>query len=475
MENTDEVWTDELDIWLVNVINEHKKSIAYAAKRMKRTVQSVENRLAQLNKRISNEHTPTPTPIIIEGLTTEQHRAIEAVKRGQNVLITGPAGTGKSFTIKTIIEWAESANKAVALTATTGLAASLIGGNTINSYLSIGTGTKSVDELVAFARKTKFPIKNVNDIDILVIDEVSMMSDALFDKVYEYINTLRMKKNTTLPWGGLQVILVGDFCQLPPVQGNFCFKAAMWPNADLHIVQLTTLIRQSGDATFQKLLMDLRFGKCTMATYDILKALSVTTYQNGIIPTRLYSMNVDVDKINMDEYEKLKLAGAQTHVYKAKFKTEAVKWMASCRIPSEIALCEGAQVFVTHNIPSSGLVNGSIGIVRLIGVSGVNIGLCDGTSVTINYHTLVCEGNRNIKAEFMPLKLAFALTIHKSQGMTLDAVEMDLGKSIFEYGQAYTALSRAKSLNCVKIIDIVPKSFRIHPDVKAFYEGDGNN
>jgi ATP-dependent exoDNAse (exonuclease V) alpha subunit len=191
------------------------------------------------------------------------------------------------------------------------------------------------------------------------------------------------------------------------------------------------------------------------------------------MPTKLYSVNVDVDKINKKEFDELVEKGAMVKNYKTKYSSHpsAESWAQSLKIPDQVDLCIGAQVLVTWNLQNeSSIVNGTRGIITDFCLEGPKIKLVDGKEIIIEYMKLSCEDNEKITVTFIPLKLAYAISIHKSQGMTLDAMEIDLGTSIFEYGQAYTALSRAKSLDNIKIISVKSKSFMTHSKVKDFYK-----
>ena len=409
-------------------------------------------------------------------LNQRQSAAFDAVVAGQNILLTGPAGTGKSFTLHCIISWAKSMKKEIGITASTGLAAYLIKGRTIHSYLGVGLGKKSADVLADQVRK-RSPVVygRLKNLDVLVIDEVSMLDKDFLDKISEYLCIIRQDKRA---FGGVQIVLCSDFCQLPPVEGEFCFLSNIWQNANIHTIVLEELVRQSTDTEFQKMLQELRWGECSRDTLKKLKSLKDTVFPAGITPTKLYSVNKDVDKINMEEYMKLINSGAKKAVYKTKYSTHpsTEQWSKSIKIVDEVELCMGAQVMVTWNIPAPNdpqgyntIVNGTRGVVTQIGEDYVGIRLVDGKEVIIEFLKLTCEDNDKMVSTFMPLRLAYALSIHKSQGCTLDAIEVDLGDSIFEYGQAYVALSRAKTLSSVRVLCVRSTSFKTHPLVKKFY------
>jgi ATP-dependent DNA helicase PIF1 len=408
-------------------------------------------------------------------LNEKQSEALEIIKSGHSVFITGCGGSGKSHCIQSIIKYATEAQLKFGVTASTGLAAYLIGGSTLHSFLGIGLGTDPLDILVKKIYKI-YPFKyfRMASLDLLIIDEISMIDINLFDKISKLLSII--KKNET-PFGGIQLVLSGDFCQLPPVNGSFCFLSETWKTLNINVIVLTEIIRQSGDKEFQNILNELRWGKCTDDTLTILQNLKNNNFSDDILPTKLYSLNVNVDKINNTEYNKLLSSGSKNMVYKTIYsknseKSNTKNWADSIKIPTQVDLCMGAQVLVKYNLDISEtnvIVNGTRGVIVNINKKSVNIKLVNDDVINIPYITLTCADDDKLSVSFMPLKLAYCLTIHNSQGCTLDSIEIDIGKNIFEYGQAYVALSRAKSLSSVKIIDVSAKSFKTHPRVKEFY------
>jgi len=407
-------------------------------------------------------------------LNHEQKSAIKNFTAEKSIFLTGPAGTGKSVTLQKIKEYCQNNSINFGICATTGTAAFLIGGKTIHSYLGIGLANDSAKEIYEFVRY-KFPhiAKRIRELKVLIIDEISMLDNILFDKISEYLGYMR---RSTLPFGGLQLVLTGDFCQLEGVNGDYCFKSDTWSKLNLRTVYLHKQIRQDGDLEFQNMLYKLRYGKCTTKIYDKLLTLKDTEF-NDIQPTRLYPRNVDVDKINKQEYEKLIKSGAKMVTYAIEYpklsknKDKTMKWIKALDIPESIELCIGAQIVILANIDQDqGIVNGTRGVIIDLKPSCVIIKRIDNSIVEIRYHKTVSSEDSNIFVNFMPLKLAYALSIHKAQGMTLDAIEIDIGKKIFAAGQAYTAISRAKNLKSIKIKDISIHSFIINEDVLSFYK-----
>jgi len=407
-------------------------------------------------------------------LNFEQASALKSFKSGKNIFLTGPAGTGKSVTLSKIKDHCESSRLNFGMTATTGTASFLIGGKTIHSFLGIGLAKESAKQIFEYVRyKLSHTAKKLRELQVLIIDEISMLDVELFDKISEYL--CYMRKNTK-PFGGLQIVLTGDFCQLEPVSGNYCFTSTIWNDLNLKTIYLHKLIRQDGDLEFQNILTKLRYGKCSLRTYNILASLSDTDF-GEIKPTILYPRNFDVDKINKLESEKLITSNAKRMTYELEYpklsknKEKTIRWIKSLDLPESIQLCIGDQVVVIANIDQdSGIVNGTRGVIIDVKSRSVIIKKINGTTFDIKYHKSVCAEDKDIYVSYLPLKLAYALSIHRSQGMTLDAVEIDIGSKIFAAGQAYTALSRAQSLESIKIKNISKNSFIVNQEVIEFYK-----
>jgi len=394
-------------------------------------------------------------------LNEEQIYAVSSVMEGHNILL-----------IKYIIEYLNNANKNFAITASTGTAAVMIGGQTLHSFLGLGLGTGSIKEILGNILKNKKKHENILKLDALIIDEISMIDKELFEKISELLSII---KSSEACFGNIQLILVGDFCQLAPVKGRYCFLSDIWNKINIRIVLLEKLIRQDDDELFQKILKIVRKGKCTDNIIKVLDKLRDTEFDNGIIPTKLYPINVNVDKINNIEIEKLKALGNISKTYAA---------IASCDKEKEgekfaIELTLNAQVIIIRNISvEESLVNGTRGVIKHLGADYVIINDINGNIHTIKYFTDTFNNKVSSKSSYiihMPIRICYALSIHKSQGMTIDALELDLGPNIFTCGQSYTALSRAKKLSSIKIIDVDKNSFRTNTDVKNFYKNCNNS
>jgi ATP-dependent exoDNAse (exonuclease V) alpha subunit len=396
-------------------------------------------------------------------MNERQLEALSVIKRGYNLFLTGSAGTGKSYTVKEIINYLISIDKEIAITALTGCAAVLINGQTIHSYLYMGI-SRNFDDIYKNISKFKAKINKIKNLDVLIIDEISMMDEDLFDLINKLLMTI---KNNNLPFGGIQVVLIGDFYQLPPINGNYCFMSPLWNNLSLKSVILTELIRQKDDNKLQLILEEIRNDKPSEETIEILKGLKTTSFKNkDIKPTKLYPININVDKINNNEFMRLvKKNNGEIMVYKAfSNKGEKIDNL-------DITLTIGAQIMVIRNISiSNKLYNGTRGIVCALKEKEVIIRDINDNIHTIEYYSDINQNDKKKVNTFMPLKLAYAMSIHKSQGSSIDYLEIDLGEDIFIAGQLYTALSRATNINNIKIINLSKKSFMKNEEVQKFYE-----
>lgn len=396
-------------------------------------------------------------------MNDKQLEALNIVKLRKNLFLTGSAGTGKSFTLKSIIDYLKENNINYGITALTGCAAVLINGQTIHSFLYLGI-SRNIDDIYKNIYKYKNKLIKLQNLQSLIIDEISMMDDELFI----LINKLFMKiKNNDLLFGGIQMILVGDFYQLPPINGDYCFTTDIWSKMNMSTIILTELIRQKDDNILQVILEEIRNGKPSDKTIEILKGLKDTKFLNkDIKPTRLYPININVDKINNNEFMRLlKKNNNKIIEYKAigskDEKTDIY----------DISLTIGTQVMVIRNISvDDKLYNGTRGIVIDLNDNSVIIKDIYNNNHIIQYYTDINQNDKKRYISFMPLKLAYAISIHKSQGASIDYLEIDLGDDIFISGQLYTALSRATNINNIKIINISKDSFIQNEKVKKFYE-----
>lgn len=430
-------------------------------------------------------------------LNADQTAAFDAVKSGANLFLTGPAGSGKSYLIRQIVAWAESAGKTVGLTALTGCAALLLGNKakTLHSWAGVGLGRDSVDALVASINRYPGSKRRWRRTDILIVDEISMMTPELFEKLDAVGKRVR---NSTKPWGGLQLILCGDYFQLPPVvkgisgemagPGRFAFESPTWATARLQPVILSKIERQT-DPAFQQLLNECRIGEPSETTIALLKSRQGLDWKSKMIkPTLLFSRNTDVDTINEKNIGALKkplrIFDAVTDVVRnpdapdVEIPTgEALERIVNkldndANYAPHLELCVGAQVMLLINKDIElGLVNGSRGVIIDFGPAGDPVvQFLHGDPVLVGRHEWVSNECPHVARKQIPLRVAYAVTIHKSQGATLDCALVDIGASTFEYGQAYVALSRVRNLESLYIHSLVPSKIKAHPSVVRFYQ-----
>ena len=429
--------------------------------------------------------TPAPVEEIsantysIDSLSPEQREAYISIRNGENIFLTGPGGTGKSYLIGLLKQTIPD----IAITAMTGCAALLLGhgARTIHSWAGIGLGTEPVDRIISRLRFIKTMSSGWRKSSALVIDEVSMMTPEILELLDEVGQRIR---NSPLPFGGLQLIFVGDFLQLPPVtkgeESRFAFQSPTWHRCIKKTIQLKRIFRQK-DAIFQKILDEARIGALSPESLEILKSRRGLDYSQELIqPTILSSRKTEVEMINARSLATLE---GEAHTYtittkgngnpSSKVKTIVERMDRDGSYVTELILKLGAQVMLLKNLSQEeGLVNGSRGVVVGFSLSGKPIvRFRNGTTKTIKEESWKSDTEAPVERIQIPLRLAYAITIHKSQGSTLDCALIDVGPNIFEYGQAYVALSRAKSLDSLYIKAVTSSAFRANPVVLAFYEG----
>lgn len=414
-------------------------------------------------------------------LSKGQQDALNIMKKGENVFVTGLAGSGKSTCVNIFVKLYKS-HKNMGVTSTTGISALLFGGVTLHSFLGIGLGTDSVDDLISKLFKRPYLIKRWNELEILIIDEVSMLSPILLDKLEEIARRIRCDER---PFGGIQLILLGDFCQLPCVNSDdFCFESKTWEKCIVknNIIYLTEIRRQE-NKDFQECLNNVRLGMLPDKTKKLLESRIGAELQNefGIKPTKLFSTNYSVNLINEEELDKLaetdvefREYNMETHIYSGHKNKQYIieKYKKNCSTPDVLQLCVGAQVMLLYNMDiTSGLVNGSRGVISCFIEDIPMVKFLNGKEVLIDYHTWDIEeqGKKILSSTQIPLKLAYACTIHRMQGATIDYSEVDLS-DLFEYGMAYVALSRTKNLEGLSIKGIDFDRITAHPKALKFYK-----
>lgn len=410
-------------------------------------------------------------------LNTEQQLVLDTIADGRSLLMQGAGGCGKSYTIKSVVKWARENGVYIGTTAMTGAAAILINGCTLHSFLGIGLGNKTPAELAeAVKTKKRFVYNRLLRLELLVVDEISMMDAELFETISLFLGIIR---GNSKPFGGIQVLLSGDLYQLPPVRGKHFFKSSTWSSMSslglIQTVELKESMRHKEDLEFMNMLTQLREGVCTQDTLNALKETKSNEFPEGIEPTMLYSKNVDVDSTNNEKFGKLIASGARSFTYKLECSSDAAKaWAASCKVPEYVQVCVGAQVVLTWNIDvEAGLCNGARGVVVDVGVSGAIVQFASGVRALVGHTKVEEDDNKFVWMRFVPLRLAYALTINKAQGMTLDCAIVVLeknGNNEFGYGRAYTALSRVRNIRSIRVLNVTTESFAAHPDVIEFYK-----
>lgn len=400
-----------------------------------------------------------------------QDEALNLLKMGKNIFLTGAAGAGKTYLLNQYIKHLKDNNVIVAITASTGIAATHLQGTTIHSWSGIGVKEKLTQQDLENILKSKRIKRNYNKTKVLVIDEISMLHKHQLDMVDSIAR--RILENDT-PFGGIQIVLCGDFFQLPPVTSGvlsegtpFAFEASSWKTGDFQVCYLHEQHRQGNDPLLT-VLNDIRSGTAGEHTKVPLRTRYKKEPQGATKATKLYSRNINVDAINDHELANLqgkeKIFSMESEGFSA--LVEVIK--RNCLALETLRLKIGAEVMFIKNDITGRYVNGTRGIV-------IGFDKNEGWPVVKSFDngTIVAapddwnyEDNGVVRATItqVPLRLAWAITIHKSQGMTLDAAEIDLGDA-FEPGMGYVALSRVRSLSGLKLMNLNEMALTVHSKV----------
>lgn len=399
----------------------------------------------------------------------------KALLEGKNIFLTGPGGSGKTHLIQKYRDI-----YAMDVTSTTGASAINIGGRTIHAFTGIGISNNVLSAIKA-CKKNKNAPSSIERCKRLVIDEVSMLGAATFevlDAVFQHY------RKDPRPFGGVQLILTGDFFQLPPVNDAFCFHSESWSKLNIQTITLTKLYRFT-DQVYSDILLRVRDGTHTKDDISSLKSRvkAYETLRSGVKgeltvqPTILYGKKMNVDEINTFELGKIKnplykFSASDTFEVKGK-DIEKYALSLDKMIPKVLEFKVGSQVMITSNIDvDNGVANGTRGCITGINNGMIDVKLVNGQVVSIEPMEFNYEENEKVlatRAQF-PLILAFALTIHKCQGSTIDCAIISLGdRDIFEYSQAYVALSRVRCLEGLYLTEFSPQTIRCHPQVVEFY------
>jgi ATP-dependent DNA helicase PIF1 len=461
-------------------------------------------------------------PNLRSTLNEEQCLVVESILSGHSTFFTGPAGSGKSHVLSTLLKangdgiggkHNSGQPRNIVVTATTGVAACNVGGITIHSFGGVGAGNGSMADMAKRVMGNEYTKQRWREVDVLVIDEVSMMAGSFLDKLSFIASRAR---NDRRPFGGVQLVVCGDFFQLPPVElskDGFAFEAKCWPEVIKCSVLLTQVFRQRGDQTLLNILDEARIGELSAKSVEVLRRHSVlpassrqqrSGEEEQIKPTLLECRNREVDKANELEMDKLP---GEVHSFSARDSAINDTYKAQlkhCQAPAQLDLKVGAQVMLLKNIDlEKGLANGSRGVVvrfqrphseneiptgfkklefpvvrfdsiRAVGKdSSIDVeGSSDDDDNEFVIHPEEWTnkmGDQTVSSRVqIPLRPAWSISVHKSQGMTIPNLTVNLA-GVFEYGQAYVALSRATELKLLTLRGFSEKAFRAHPKVKEFY------
>jgi ATP-dependent DNA helicase PIF1 len=470
--------------------------------------------------------TSSSVPIIpYDSLSPDQKLALLRFQQKKNIFLTGPGGTGKTRFIQFLAQYMSSVNIPFQVCAMTGCAAVLLncGAKTLHSWSSIRMARGSNESIKSRVLRNRNAVKTWKSVSVLIIDEVSMMSAKMFDLLNEIGQAAR---RSSLPFGGIQVMLTGDFFQLPPIGNSiedpgsamFCFESPKWSAifpANQCIV-LSTMFRQQ-DPEFTRILLEIRRGICSEESRATLqKYVHRVHADDALVPTKIFPVKARVDytnqtmydaidseekeytcrvEINMTTYLDTGTAIENYVLESSAFLTpedvsfEVSRLIDGMQVASAVKLKVGTVVMCTANIDvEHGICNGSqgvvIGFVALPARNELPLVFADlaeylvplvrfatGQTRRIDFLARQSEEYPTIVVAQIPLRMAWALTIHKMQGATLDMAEMDIGKSVFEFGQTYVALSRVRSLQGLYLTEFWPHKIKAHPLVIAFYDG----
>ena len=408
-----------------------------------------------------------------------QREALDILKSGYNTFLTGPPGSGKTFLLNKYIEYLRKNNVAVSITASTGIAATHMGGTTLHSWSGLGIREELDDQDVKNLCSKGYMRARIKSSNVLIIDEISMIKASQFEAVNKICQFV---KRNPRPFGGLQIICSGDFFQLPPVYKNekpqdetqgklfnpdqnkqgFVTDARAWKSLEMKICYLDEQHRTK-DKKLHKILNHIRENEAEKSKNLLFDELDKAKDVKRVL-TKLYTHNVDVDSINYSELAKIK---GKEYYYQMTLRGNPVVadiLKKSCLAPERLVLKEGAEVMFIKNNFEAGYVNGTQGKIIGFGASDLPIVKTeDGKKITVTYADWSIEEENKILAGIsqMPLRLAWAITVHKSQGMNLNSAEMDLSKCFLE-GMGYVALSRLRSLKGLRLMGINNLAFCVN-------------
>lgn len=407
-----------------------------------------------------------------------QDKALLILKTGANVFLTGEPGAGKTYTINKYVEYLKKHEVEHAITASTGIAATHIGGMTIHSWSGIGIKEHLDKYELDKIASSEYLNRRIRKTKVLVIDEVSMLHADTLQMVDAVCREI---KQNSEPFGGMQVVLVGDFFQLPPIQkrpkddkqmqlikekpAHFAYESDAWKRLAPVVCYITEQHRQEDEA-FLELLLSIRKGTLEDDHYEYLKSRYIERNELPEDVTKLYSHNLNVDKVNDEELGKIDDEEKRFEMISTGSPALVTALKKGCLSPETLILKKGSIVMCTKNNPKEHYVNGTLGtVVDFDSFYGYPIiETKKGRKITVSPLEWSVEENGKVKAQIaqVPLRLAWAITVHKSQGMSMDSAIMDLS-SVFEYGQGYVALSRVRKMEGLYLLGCNAKALQVHP------------
>ncbi|MGH1468597.1 MAG: DEAD/DEAH box helicase [Bdellovibrionales bacterium] len=404
-------------------------------------------------------------------LNPEQEEALQFLKSDGNVFLTGAAGTGKSFLIR---EYLKTKASKTPIVASTGAAAVIVGGCTFHSFFGLGILKGGVEKTVERALKDRRLVNRIADTKEVIIDEISMIDPEAF---YAAEQICRYILNLDLPFGGLRIIAVGDFFQLPPIQKNqksfWLFQTKTWASLYFHTINLKKIMRTE-DKDFIEALNYIRQGECPQLVSDFFSKKKPKKKED-FEGTVLFGRRMHVEDFNRRKLDKIK---SPVTTYKSKITIKKKSNLTVERVlsvsplPEEISLKKGALVMIRKNHPFGHYVNGTLAHVDYLGVETIKVKTLGGTFIDFekeSFEILNADGGLEATIENFPISLAWASTIHKAQGASIDIISVDLA-GLWERGQAYVALSRAKSSKGLFVTNWDPRYIKSDERVRAFYD-----
>ena len=412
-----------------------------------------------------------------------QSQALSILRTGANVFLTGEPGSGKTYTINEYVAYLRARGIEPAITASTGIAATHIGGMTIHSWSGVGIKTKLDKPDLNKIASNRHIAQRVRRAQVLIIDEVSMLAPKTLSMIDAICREIRQSSE---PFGAIQIVLVGDFFQLPPIvktdvendsqimfseepSARFAYDSPAWGRSNPVVCYLTEQHRQD-DGDFLALLSAIRHNAFANEHLCRIETRKIEHHAAPNGAPKLYSHNADVDRVN----DKIlaQLSGTpQIYAMSSQGPDPLVAALKKgCLSPEQLCLKVGAAVMFTKNNPQAGFVNGTLGTVEGFDKHDGHpvIKTRSGRRIEVEPMDWAMEENGAIRARItqLPLRLAWAITVHKSQGMSLEEAVVDLS-AVFEFGQGYVALSRVRRLSGLHLLGWNERAFLVHPEVAA--------